>query len=96
MNEAVLGKGCTIDKAIIAENATLGNGVVLGAFEEVENETDPTIYTNGLVTIGEGSVIPDGITIGKNCMVSGKTEASDYENNTLKSGKTFIKAGEEY
>ena len=96
MNEAVLGKGCTIDKAIIAENATLGNGVVLGAFEEVENETDPTIYTNGLVTIGEGSVIPDGITIGKNCMVSGNTEASDYENNILKSGKTFIKAGEEH
>ena len=94
MNEAVIGDGCTLDKAIIAENAKLGDKVVLGAGEEVENETDPSIYSHGIVTIGEWSEIPDNITIGKNSMVSGITEASDYENGKLDSGKTFVKAGD--
>ncbi len=94
MNEVEIGDGCTINKAIIAENAKIGNKVEMGAFEEKENETDPTIYTHGIVTVGEWSEIPDNITIGKNSMVSGVTEASDYEGGVLDSGKTFIKAGD--
>ena len=94
MNEAEIGDDCRINKAIIAENAKLGSKVVLGDGEEKENETDPTIYSHGLVTIGEWSVIPDGITIGKNSMVSGITEVSDYVNGRLDSGKTFVKAGD--
>ncbi|MCR5735104.1 MAG: glucose-1-phosphate adenylyltransferase [Lachnospiraceae bacterium] len=94
MNDTEIGDNCTIDKAIIAENAKIGNNVVLGAGEEVENETDPSIYTKGLVTVGETTVIPDGITIGKNTMVSGVTKASDYKDKFLASGKTFVKAGD--
>ena len=94
MNEAEIGDECSIEKAIIAENVTIGNRVTLGAFDEKPNETDPTIYTNGIVTIGEWSKIPDNITIGKNSMVSGITEASDYENGKLESGRTFVKAGD--
>ena len=94
MNETAIGEGCELNKAILAENVQVGNHVTLGAFDEVANETDPTIYSHGIVTIGECSVIPDGITVGKNSMISGITTASDYENNTLPSGKTFVKAGE--
>ena len=49
----------------------------------------------GIVTIGEKSVIPDGITVGKNSVIFGETTAADYENSYLASGKTLIKAGEE-
>ncbi|MBQ1525713.1 MAG: glucose-1-phosphate adenylyltransferase [Lachnospiraceae bacterium] len=94
MNDAEIGKNCTIDKAIIAEGAVIGNDVTLGAGEEVENATDPTIYSHGIVTIGENSVIPNGITIGKNSMVSGVTEEADYKDKFLGSGKTFVKAGD--
>jgi len=94
MNGTVIGDGCEIHKAIIAEDTVIGNKVVLGAGEEVPNETDPGIYSHGIVTVGEHTVIPDGITIGKNSIVSGKTTVSDYNNNALGSGKTFIKAGE--
>ncbi len=94
MNDAEIGEGCTIDKAIIAENARVGNNVVLGEGEEVENETNPTIYTHGMVTIGEYTQVPDGVTVGKNTMISGITKASDYRNNVLESGKTLVKAGD--
>ena len=66
MNQTQIGEGCEINKAIIAENVVVGNQVKLGVGEETENDTAPHIYNHGLVTIGEKSVIPDGISVGKN------------------------------
>ena len=94
MNQTKIGEGCEINKAIIAENVVVGNQVKLGVGEEAENDTAPHIYNHGLVTIGEKSVIPDGISVGKNSVISGVTAAADYEDSQLASGKTLIKAGE--
>ena len=94
MNQTQIGEGCEINKAIIAENVVVGNQVKLGVGEETENDTAPHIYNHGLVTIGEKSVIPDGISVGKNSVISGVTAAADYADSQLASGKTLIKAGE--
>lgn len=94
MNQTQIGEGGEINKAIIAENVVVGNQVRLGVGEETENDTAPHIYNHGLVTIGEKSVIPDGISVGKNSVISGVTAAADYEDSQLASGKTLIKAGE--
>ena len=94
MNQTQIGEGCEINKAIITENVVVGNQVKLGVGEEAENDTAPHIYNHGLVTIGEKSVIPDGISVGKNSVISGVTAAADYEDSQLASGKTLIKAGE--
>ena len=94
MNGAVIGEGCHLEKAIVAENAVIGDDVTLGAFEEAENETKPGIYRDGLVTIGERSVIPSHVRIGKNTMVNGETIESDYPGGELASGRTLDKAGE--
>ncbi len=94
MNQTQIGENCEINKAIIAENVVVGNQVKLGIGEEAENDTAPHIYNHGLVTIGEKSVIPDGISVGKNSVISGVTTAADYADSQLASGKTLIKAGE--
>ena len=94
MNNAVIHEGCELNKSIIAENTVIGANCILGAFDEVPNETDPHIYTHGLVTVGEDSVVPEGIRVGKNSVISGVTDASDYPDQTLGSGKTLIKVGE--
>ena len=94
MNDTFIGANCEINKAIIAENVVIEDGAKLGIGEDVENETAPHIYNHGLVTIGEKSVVPKGVTIGKNTVISGKTTADDYENSTLASGKSLTKAGE--
>ena len=94
MNQTQIGEGCEINKSIIAENVVVGNQVKLGVGEEAENDPAPHIYNHGLVTIGEKSVIPDGISVGKNSVISGVTAAADYEDSQLASGKTLIKAGE--
>jgi len=95
MNQTEIGENCELNKAIIAENVVIGDNVVMGAGDEVPNETDPHIYNHGIVTVGERSVIPKGITIGKNSVVFGVTGEEDYEGAFLASGKTLIKAGGE-
>ena len=94
MTHTTIGANCEVTKAVVAENVTIGDNVVLGAFEEADNETHPHIYNQGLVCIGENTVIPSNIKIGKNTVVSGITTAEDYPDNCLESGKSFIKAGE--
>lgn len=94
MNDTYIGKNCEIYKGIVAENVNIGNDVKLGIGEEVENETDPHIYNHGLVTVGEKTVIPDGVTVGKNSVIAGDIKAEDLENMSLGSGKTLIKAGD--
>lgn len=94
MKDTVIGENVTIDKGIIAENCKLGNHIVLGTGEEAPNELNESIYSFGLVTIGEDSVIPDGVTIGKNTAISGETTPEDYPDAHLKAGGVIIKAGE--
>ncbi len=94
MNHSVIGANCELNKAIVAEEVVIGDNVVLGAFEEVDNETHPHIYNQGLVCIGEKTVIPSNVKIGKNTVVFGITIAEDYPDNCLASGKSFIKAGD--
>lgn len=94
MNQTQIGDHCELNKAIVAEDARIGNNVKLGVGEEAENDTAPHIYNHGLVTVGEKSVIPDGVSVGKNSVVFGVTTAADYADSYLASGKTLIKAGE--
>ena len=95
MQGSVVKKGSVINKAIIAENVDIGENTQLGVGEEVPNVEKPKIYNSGLVTIGENSVIPDGIKIGKNTAISGVTVPEDYTDGMLPGGGIIIKAGED-
>ena len=94
MKDVEIGEHCVVDKSIIAENVCVGNNVTLGVGSDIPNKLKPHIYSYGLVTIGEHSVIPDDVQIGKNTAISGVTEKSDYPEGILESGETLIKAGE--
>ena len=94
MRDAVIGDRCTIDKSIIAENSRIGEGAVLGVGEEAPNVLNESIYSFGLVTVGEDTVIPENVRIGKNTAISGKTVHEDYPNGELAGGQVIIKAGD--
>lgn len=94
MNGVTIEAGAYIEKGIIAENVKVGANAKLGVGEEAVNEMKPNIYAFGLVTIGEDSVIPEGVTIGKNTAIFGDTDPSDYPDGQLPSGGSIIKAGE--
>jgi len=94
MNETVIGDGSEIYKGILAENVSIGKNVKLGMGDEAENDTAPHIYNHGIVTVGEKSVIPDNVSVGKNAVIYGVTGPADYPDGYLASGKTLIKAEE--
>ena len=94
MRDTVIGDNVTIDKSIIAENCKIGSDVVLGFGHEKPNVLNENIYGFGLVTIGEDSVIPDGVKIGKNTAISGETYIEDYQDGILPGGEVIIKAGD--
>ena len=94
MKNTRIGENCTVDKAIIAEEAEISDGVVLGVGADIPNKVQPKIYSFGLVTIGENSYIPPNVKVGKNTAISGATTPDDYPEGVLDSGETLIKAGD--
>ena len=94
MQNTKIGDNVSIAKSIIAENVKIGDHAELGIGEEVPNKLNPSVYSFGLVTIGENSIIPPGVKVGKNTAISGETEAGDYKDGILASGESIIKAGD--
>lgn len=95
MSGTRIGDNCVIEKTICAENCQIGDGVCTGQGEYAESKLNPKVYCFDLVTIGDDSVIPAGVRIGKNVAISGVTEPSDYPDGYLGSGDFIIKDGEE-
>ena len=94
MRGTTIGENVTVDRSIIAEGVTVGNDVEIGIGEEAPNKFKPAVYAFGLAVIGEKSVIPAGVKIGKNTAISGITTAEDYPNGILESGESIIKEGD--
>lgn len=93
MQDTVVGAGACVEKAIVAENVKIGAGAHLGVGEYAPSIYDQKVYQFDLVTIGENSVIPEGVSVGKNTAISGVTVPEDYPNGSLPSGGYIVKAG---
>lgn len=94
MQGTKIKKGAKIYNAIIAENVVIGENCMVGVGEYADSQLSEKIYNCELAIIGENSVIPDCVSIGKNVAIAGKTEISDYPEGKLPSGGYIIKAGE--
>ncbi len=73
MRGVSIGENTVMNRAIIAENTIIGRNVELGIGEDVPNKVKPNVYSFGLVTIGENSVVPDHVKIGKNTWIGANT-----------------------
>lgn len=85
-----IGKNAVIDRCIIDQNTNIGDNVVMGSGDNVPNEGKPNIYNTGITVIGSNTTVPDGIEIGKNCVIYGPTKADNYTDNKLPSGQSVI------
>lgn len=92
MQDSVIKKGARLDKAIVAQNVVIGENAVIGTGEFAESTYNKKVYNADLVTIGEDSVVPANVTVGRNTAIIGVTEAGDYPDGILPSGGAIIKA----
>lgn len=95
MQNTTIHKNAKIYKSIVAENVEIGENTILGVGEYAESKLDPKVYAADLVTVGENTVIPANVEIGKNTAIAGVTVAEDYKDNRLESGGYIIKAGDD-
>lgn len=93
MGKTVIGENTVIDHCIIDEDCEIGSNVIMGQGENIPSETKPNIYNSGITVIGSNTRVPDGITIGKNCVIFGRTNESDYLDGKLESGKSVVREG---
>ncbi len=91
MAGTVIGAGALVDKCVIDEKCKIGKDVQMGVGEDVPNELKPAIYNTGITVLGMNSIVPDGVVVGKNCVISGETAAADYADGKLASGKSVIR-----
>ncbi len=94
MKNCNIGENAYIEKSIVAEETTVGENAKIGVGEYAQSKLNPKVYAFDIATIGEKSVIPPNVTIGKNTAISGKTELSDYVDGVLESGDYIMKAGD--
>lgn len=94
MADVVIGENVVIDKGIIAENTKIGDRTQVGVGEYAPSTYNPKVYAFDLVTIGEASVIPPDVRIGRNTAIVGETSLADYPGGLLASGDSIIKVGE--
>ena len=93
MRGSAIGENSVLKKAIVAEDVVIGSNVELGVGEVAPNKYDPKVYQSDLVTVGERSVIPDNVKVGKNTAISGETVPEDYPEGLLAGGDYIMKAG---
>lgn len=91
MADTVIGAGSLVDKCVIDERCVIGKNVEMGVGADIPNEQKPAIYHTGITVLGMNSSVPDGVSLGKNCVISGKTTAEDYPDGRLESGKAIMR-----
>ena len=91
MENTVIAEGAQIYRSIIDENCVISKGVQMGLGENTPNEEKPNIYNTGITVVGDHSFVPEGVSIGKNCVIYGHTEPEDYPEGRLESGKNAMR-----
>ena len=97
MENCVVSENSSVERCILDERCVIGKNVRLGADlgEDRVNDQRPDIYNTGITVVGEFSIIPDGVSVGKNCVIDGVTSDADYDDKQLMSGMSIIKERQE-
>ena len=94
MGRTVVKSGAFVERCVVDDSCVIGEGAVIGAGENVVNVDFPRIYDSGITVLGESTVVPAGVTIGKNCVLYGQTTLEDYPDGHLSSGHSIIRGME--
>lgn len=91
MAETIIRKGAQLDTCIISEKCEVGENTLIGVGENIPHKEKAHIYYSGITVIGDHSIIPSEVTVGKNCEIGGHTLKEHYENGILESGQSLIR-----
>ena len=83
MTNCIIEKNVVIERAIVDENCIIGANTKIGIGSNIKNFDKPDVYSTGITVIGENSIIPENVEIGKNCVIFGETVLIDYKDKSF-------------
>ncbi len=90
-HDCVIGSGAEIRNAIIDKSATVGPRARIGFGDsEVPNKLQPPYLDFGITLIGKKTVVPAGLHIGTNCLVSGTLDQGLVPNRDIEDGGYYL------
>lgn len=85
--DAVVRRGATVSHLIADEKSVVGAGARIGGGDDnTPNRAFPDLLNSGLTLVGKETVIPEGVTIGRNCIVPPFLTEEQFSGDTYPSG----------
>jgi len=87
MHDTFIGRRASVDHAILDKHVSVGEDAVIGEGEpSVPNRACPEHLSSGLVVVGKGAQLPDGISIGRNARIGAFVTVADFTNGVPAGG----------
>lgn len=88
LTDSVIEEGAVLDRVILDKRVHVGKGARLVSGEEsAPNATGLEGMTSGVSLVGRNSVLPDGLVVGRNCIIAAELAAGDFPASTVPSGQ---------
>jgi glucose-1-phosphate adenylyltransferase len=89
LTDTQIGPGAVVDRCIIDKNVVIGEGAQVGFGDDnTPNRKLPNQLNTGITLVGKGAQIPDGATLGRNCVIRPGARARHLASKELASGST--------
>ena len=79
LHDTVIEAGAVVDRSVVDMQVTVKQGARLGDGDDnTANKSMPEVLNTGLTLVGKGSVIPEGIVIGRNVVVHSESNEDHF------------------
>lgn len=91
LNDTWIGPGVVIDRCIVDEDVTIGNGALLGdGYDNVPNHDTPDWLNTGLTLVGLRAQVPERARVGRNVVIRPRASAAAFgQERVVASGTTI-------
>ncbi|MCD6253116.1 MAG: glucose-1-phosphate adenylyltransferase [Thermotogae bacterium] len=86
MTHARIERGAQIEDTIVCERAVIGEDVKIGIGEDAPSKLDPKVYTGRITVVGFDTVVPAGVSIGKNAVIGNGVRPENFASLTVEPG----------
>jgi glucose-1-phosphate adenylyltransferase len=86
MHRCRIAEGAVVDRAILDKDVRVGKGAHVGYGDVVPNRLHPQTLSTGVTVIGKGSRIPEGLRMGRSCIVHPDMREANFPQADVRSG----------
>ncbi len=91
-HDCIIEEGSRMEFVILDKNVRVGEGSEIGLSEDLSVNREFSSHLNtGITLIGKNVILPEGMKIGKNCLICPEVGPNDFKQRLLNSGATIEK-----